>query len=124
MYSKIVIGMMSLLVVTPLLVSATYNPQSIIFDPNSNVERNSGLGNATPTDVAARTINWVLGLLAILALILVIYGGFVWLLSRGNEEEVTRARNILEGALFGLIIILASYGLTQYVFANLVNATA
>ena len=111
------------LVSAPLLVSAAYAPQRIRFDPGNNVARNTGLGDAAPVDVVAGIINWVLGILAILALILVIYAGFLWMLSRGNEEEVTKAKDILQGALFGLVIILASYGITQWVFENLVNAT-
>ena len=107
----------------PLVTLADYTPQAIIFDPNSNVERNTGLGNATPGDVAAGVINWVLGILALIAISLVIYAGFLWLTARGNEEQVTKAKNILEGAIIGVLIILASYGATQYIFENLVNAT-
>ncbi|MBI4407325.1 MAG: hypothetical protein HY565_02380 [Candidatus Kerfeldbacteria bacterium] len=107
----------------PLVTLADYTPQAVVFDPNSNVERNSGLGNATPGDVAAGVINWVLGLLSLIAISLVIYAGFLWLTARGNEEQVTKAKNILEGAIIGVLIILASYGATQYVFENLVNAT-
>lgn len=109
--------------VVPYMVAAAYTPQAINFDPGYNVERNSGLGNAHPQEVAANVITWILSVLAVLALILVLYGGFIWMFSRGNEEEVKKAKDILSGALFGLIIILASYGLTAYVFENIVNAT-
>lgn len=107
----------------PFMSVAAYSPSVITFDPGHNVARNTALGDAQPVEVVAGIINWVLGILAILALVLVIYAGFLWMLSRGNEEEVTKAKDILEGALFGLVIILASYGITQWVFENLVNAT-
>lgn len=103
--------------------AAAYTPQAVVFDPNGNVVRNSGLGNATPGDVAAGVINWILGILALLAISLVIYAGFLWLTARGNEEQVKKAKDILEGAIIGVLVILASYGATQYVFENLVNAT-
>ncbi len=108
----------------PFFVTAAYTPAAVNFDPNYNLERNSGLGNANPQEVAANVIAWILSFLAILALILVIYGGFIWMLSRGNEEDVKKAKDILSGALFGLVIILASYGLTAYIFENVVNITA
>lgn len=111
------------IVSTPFIALAAYTPQQVSFDPNYNAQRNTGLGNALPQDVAAGIIAWVLGLLAIIALVLIIYGGFVWMFSRGNEEEVKKAKDILQGALFGLVIILASYGLTAYVFENLVDIT-
>ena len=107
----------------PLVTLADYTPQEVVFDSNRNVERNSGLGNATPRDVASGVINWVLGILMLVAISLVIYAGFLWLTARGNEEQVTKAKNILEGAIIGVLIILASYGATLYIFENLVNAT-
>lgn len=107
----------------PLVTLAEYTPQAVVFDPNFNVERNTGLGNATPGDVAAGVINWVLGLLVLIAVSLVVYAGFLWMTARGNEETVTKAKGILAGALIGVFLILASYGVTQYVFANLVEIT-
>ncbi|MFA6475298.1 MAG: hypothetical protein WCV88_03820 [Patescibacteria group bacterium] len=113
----------SSLIALPLLSLAEYTPQAVVFDPNSNVERNTGLGNATPGGIAAGVINWVLGILALLAICLVIYGGILWMTSAGNEEQVKKAKDILFGALIGVVIILASYGATQYVFTNLVDIT-
>ncbi|MBU0731723.1 pilin [Patescibacteria group bacterium] len=81
------------------------------------------LGDAPPYQVAARIINWALGLLGIFSLMLIIWGGFIWMNARGNEEEVKKAKKILEGAIIGLVIILASFGISQYVFENLVNIT-
>lgn len=107
----------------PFFATAAYTPQAVTFDPGYNVERNSGLGNANPQTIAANVIQWILTFLALIALILVIYGGFIWMLSRGNEEEVTKAKDILQGALFGLVIILASYGISAYVFENIANVT-
>jgi len=110
-------------IAVPLMVHAGYSPAPVVFDPNANVEHNSGLGNATPAAVVGGVINWILGLLALIALCLVIYAGFLWLFSAGNEDQVSKAKAILTGAFFGILIILASYGMTQYVFQNLVNAT-
>ena len=109
--------------VAPLAVSANYVPQQVTFDPNTNAQRNTGLGNASPTEITQRIIQIVLSVLALLALVLVIYGGYIWMLARGNEEEVGKAKAILEGALFGLVVVLASYGITSYVFQNLINIT-
>jgi hypothetical protein len=107
----------------PLVTLADYTPQSVVFDPNANVERNSGLGNATPSAIAGGVINWVLGLLMLIAISLVVYAGVLWMTARGNEDTITKAKSILTGAFIGILIILASYGTTQYVFENLVNIT-
>ena len=113
----------AMIIALPLVALADYTPQAVVFDPNNNVERNTGLGNATPGDVAAGVINWVLGILMLLAVSLAVYAGILWMTSRGNEEAVTKAKNILTGAVIGIFIILASYGVSLYVFENLVDIT-
>lgn len=110
-------------VLLPTAALADYTPQEVVFDPNNNVQRNTELGNASPSEVVGGVINWILGLLALIAISLVVYGGILWMTSVGNEEQVTKAKDILIGALIGLVIILASYGATLYVFQNLVRIT-
>lgn len=110
-------------VLLPSFVSAGYSPVPPVFDPGGNVERNTLLGNATPVTIVARIINWILSLLALIAVTLILYAGYLWMVFGGNEEKVGKAREILKGSLFGVTIILASYGLTNYVFENLINAT-
>lgn len=110
--------------VAPFVMQAgAWAPQEINFDPNQNILRNSGLGNKDPIVLTAGIINWVLGLLGLIALCLIIYGGFIWMFSRGNEEEIGRAKEIIIGAVIGMVIILASYGIAAYVFNNLANIT-
>lgn len=117
--SSLIVG----LILMPLVSQAGYTPQPIEFDPNHNVERNTGLGDATPTDIAARIINWILGLLTLIAVSLMVYAGMIWMVAGGNEEKVGTAKEILKGALIGVIVILTSYGVTNYVFENLVAFT-
>ena len=106
----------------PAIVLGAYTPSAIQVDPGGNFQNNSGLGDANPGEVTAGVINWVLGLLGLIAIVLVVYAGFLWMLSRGNEEDIKKAKDILSGAIIGILIILASYGITSYVFENLVNA--
>ena len=81
------------------------------------------LGEAQPYEVAARIINVALGFMGIFTLALIIWGGFIWMNARGNQEEVSKAKKILEGAIIGLVIVLASFGISQYIFENLVSVT-
>lgn len=110
----------------PLLCTyaqAFYSPKDITFDPGENILRNSKLGSNDPVAAVANIINWVLGILGLIALALIIYGGFIWMFSRGNEEEVQKAKDIIVGAVIGMVIILASYGIASYVFNAMVNVT-
>lgn len=64
-------------------------------------------------------INVVLSLTGILFLILAIYAGIRWMTAKGNEEMVTTARNTLEAAVIGMVIISVSYAITTLIFNSL-----
>ncbi len=81
------------------------------------------LGEATPEELAVAGINWVLGILALIAVIMILIGGFKWLTAAGNEEKVEGAKKLLIAALIGLVIILAAWGLAVYAINNLLNFT-
>jgi len=53
----------------------------------------------------------LLSLLGIFFLGLTIYGGFRWMFARGNEDEVTKGKNIIKNAVIGLIIVSGSYAI-------------
>ncbi len=87
------------------------------------VEGEINLEGTDPRSMAAQIINVALGLLAIIAVVIVIYGGFVWMTSDGNEEKVNRAKGILKAGVIGLVIILASWGIASFVLSQLGGAT-
>ena len=77
---------------------------------------------ATAVDIRiiiARIIRVALGFLGIIFLILVLYGGFLWMTAGGNEERIEQAKKMFYNAVVGLIIILASYAIVLFVMRML-----
>ncbi|MFH0856647.1 MAG: hypothetical protein V1860_01985 [bacterium] len=60
-------------------------------------------------------ISIILGFLGVIFLVLVIYGGFLWMNSSGNDEQISKAKNIMVSAVIGLSIIFAAYVITARV---------
>ena len=52
---------------------------------------------------------WILGIVGSLALLMFIYGGVMFLISGGSAEKVTQAKQIIAGAVIGLVIVFTSY---------------
>ena len=74
-------------------------------------------GKKTPQDprlLAARIINVILGFLGIVVLGLILFSGFQWMTSGGDEKKIGDAKKRLTNAVIGLIIILAAWSLTRY----------
>ena len=72
--------------------------------------------------IVATIINIVLGLLGMVFIVLLIIAGFNWMTAAGNEEKVEKARTTITRAIIGLLIIIAAYSITYFVFNALNNA--
>lgn len=64
-----------------------------------------------------------LSFLGIIFLVLILYAGFVWMTSMGNEIKIQKAKKTLENAIIGVIIILSSYAISSFVLRTLSEAT-
>lgn len=87
-----------------------------------NVQQSSGLGNTDPRETAGSVVNIALGFLGIIFLLLIIFG-LVLGGSGGSEERAEAAKKTIIAGVVGLIIVLASYGISQFVIARLYSAT-
>jgi hypothetical protein len=56
----------------------------------------------------------ILSLVGVLFFILVVYGAYTWMTSKGNEEKVKKANSLVMNALLGLIITLSAYALSYF----------
>ena len=102
----------------------------IELDPGGNFANNSKIGSyiveeyggawggptGGPVLIAAQIINVLLQLLGLVSLLLIFYGGFIWMLARGNEDEVKKAKDIIIGTTVGLLVILSSYSFMRFIF--------
>lgn len=75
---------------------------------------------SVPTAIG-KIIGSGLAFIGLIFFILMIYGGFIWMLARGNEQEVTKAKNLIMSAIIGLIIVLGAYAITYYIGDVLTN---
>lgn len=74
-------------------------------------------------EIIGALIAAVLSLIGIIFLILIIYGGYLWMTSAGNETKVLKAKKTITQATIGLIIVISSYAISSFVIHALVNAT-
>jgi hypothetical protein len=99
------------------LVSA----QSYDFNKNSGLDNSAtvagfvtGGAAATVDSMTGLVISIVLGLVGVVFLGFIIYGGFTWMIADGNEEKIKKANKTIMGAIFGLIITLAAYAISTF----------
>lgn len=60
-------------------------------------------------------IGIALSFIGVIFLILMIYAGISWMTASGNQEKVTKAKDLIINAIIGLIIVLAAYAITSFI---------
>lgn len=93
---------------------------------NLGVEYGSytGLGGRDVRQTVAQIINVALGLLGIVAVVIILVGGFEWMTAGGNEEKTGEAKARITAGIIGLAIILSAYAIATFVIRSLTQATA
>ncbi len=80
-------------------------------------------GQPDPTAVVSSIINILLSVVGVLAIVLIIYAGALWMTSQGNEEKISQAKKLLAGSVVGLLIIFAAYAIAFFIVSQLSKAT-
>jgi len=94
-----------------------------VVDLVKDFDKGEGWGKTEPEFIIGTILYGILGFLGVIALILIIGGGVVWMTAGGSEEKVMTARNVIKWAAIGMILILASYALTSFVVEEVLNST-
>ncbi len=68
-------------------------------------------------------INGALGVLGVVFVILMFYGGMLWLTAEGEQDKIKKARGFIFHSILGLILTLFSFGITQFVIWLLTKGT-
>jgi hypothetical protein len=112
-------------VLSVLLVPAVAGAQSQITSQDLGIQYGSatGLGSQDVRTTIARIIRTAMGLLGIVAVVIILIGGFKWMTAGGNDEQTGEARKWIFSGIIGLAIILSAYALATYVINSLVSAT-
>lgn len=64
-------------------------------------------------------INAFLSIIGVILMIYILYSGYNWLTSHGEEEKVEKAKDTLKRAIIGVIIIAAAYAISTFVIFRL-----
>lgn len=108
---------------TLVMVFALTAMPVLALETGLNYGTYTGLGTKDIREGVMSIVSLLLGFLGIIAIIIILYGGFVWLTSAGNEEKVGQAKKIITAGVIGLVIIFIAYALATFVISQLITAT-
>lgn len=72
-------------------------------------------GSETLIAIGRNSVVLVLILATALCLILMIWGGIMWITSQGDAQKINKARMRIMYAIFGLILVFSSFMIVQFI---------
>lgn len=70
--------------------------------------------NADAFFVIGVLLSYLLGLLGIVLVIYIVWGGILYITSQGEAEKAKKGMKMITNAIIGIVIILAAYGIATY----------
>lgn len=95
----------------------TMMPASVLAQPQLIQPSNSPTGNLQT--LITRISNTILLIVGIIAVLMLIIGGFQYIASAGNPESVGKAKSTILYAVIGILVTLLAYALVQYVISRM-----
>lgn len=98
----------------------TQDPGGGTTKTSADTKLDNPLGNIeSPQALVGQVINSLFGIIGSLALVMFIYGGFLWMTSAGSSEQVKKGKDIFIWAVVGLMIVFSAYSIVRFVIEGI-----
>ena len=122
MSKKIILSSLFLFLFSFLAFFSINSCSALTSDPTEGLNQTASQVpalNKTTTNfiqtTAGKLIGVILSFVGVIFLVLMIYAGVSWMTAAGNEQQVSKAKDLLINSIIGLIIIFAAYAITAFV---------
>jgi amino acid transporter len=95
------------------ILSTDGNSVSLAAEPSKLIK--NPLGTTSIPTLIGRIIKAILGIVGSIALLMFIYGGFLWMTARGEAKQVEKGKDTLVWATIGLATIFFAYAAVNFV---------
>lgn len=104
------------LVAVPLAVAPVTSADTAANSVKDGVNKIGGDSGQADFNTGIKTIvNMLLFLLGVIAVIMIIYGGFRYVISQGDSGNTKAAKDIILYAVVGLVVAILAYAIVNFV---------
>jgi len=89
----------------------------------NQITASTGIRQKDLPQLIGNIINVVLGFMGIILLGYLLYAGFLWMTSGGEDKKVDQAKTMIRNAIVGLVIIVASVAISNFVLNSLAQVS-
>lgn len=103
----------------PAFVYASNPAMDVLKDIGVEKGPYEDVGETGISIIVGTVIQALLGIIGLIFLALMLYAGYNWMIARGEEEKVEKAKDTITRAIIGLIIVVGAYAIWAYVFERI-----
>ncbi len=96
------------------------NPFNAAVNEVGTARGEAQVGTASLEEIIGKIIQGILSLTGVIFFALMVYAGYLWMTAQGEEEKITKAKDILKSATIGFAVTLAAYAIAAFVITKLV----
>lgn len=82
------------------------------------------LGQRSIPQIIGFVIQAALGIAGSIALLMIVYGGFTWLMSQGEPDKIKKGQQTIVWSVLGIAVLFGANILATYIINTLGGATA
>ncbi len=98
----------------PISGSYNFKDQSGLNAAANIAGYETGANASTIDIILSDVISVLLSFVGVIFFVLIVYGGFTWMTSQGNDEKVKKAKGTIKSSVIGLIITLSAYVISSF----------
>ncbi len=83
--------------------------------------KSSGLVTKDATEVVGSIIQTIIGIVGVILVVVLIYGGVLYMTSGGSEEKTKTAKKAITYGIVGITIIALAFAVTRFVLDALIK---
>ena len=107
-----------LVYLAPIVLASTAHAQVSLGFPGTF----AGFSSQDLKTTIENIVQIILGFLGIVTVILILYGGFIWMSAFGDSDKIDKAKKLISAGVIGLVVVLSTYGIASFVVRSLEGA--
>lgn len=112
------------IMLVPMFASAALTNDQVGLSGSDSVGNGLNLGSKSPIATVTSLINTMMIFLGLIAVGIVLLGGFKWMTAMGSEEKIGEAKKLMGSGAIGIIIILSAWGISKFILEKAISVTA
>lgn len=103
----------------PFALSAGFNDAQNQLEEAGSAAYGEEATESSVEEVAGSIINALLSMSGVIFMLLMVYGGYLWMTGRDDTKQVEDAKKVIRAAIVGILIVVASYGISRFIIESL-----